>query len=72
MLGRFEMAFFLLTQKSTAYLKGKYHTDDVLYFTQYHFGMKSGVQWNPFLTTSQIATTVAITTDLQIPVFSFI
>ena len=27
------------------------------------------VQWNPFLTTSRIATTVAITTDLQIPVF---
>ena len=30
------------------------------------------VQWNPFLTTPRIATTVAITTDLQIPVFSFL
>ena len=27
------------------------------------------IQWNPFLTTSRIATTVAITTDLQVPVF---
>ena len=30
------------------------------------------VQWNPFLTTPRIATTVAITTDLQIPVFFFL
>ena len=30
------------------------------------------IQWNPFLTTSRIATTVAITTDLQIPVYSFL
>ena len=32
-------------------------------------GMLSDIQWNPLLTTSRIATTVAITTDLQIPVF---
>ena len=30
------------------------------------------LQWNPFLATSRIATTVAITTDLQIPVFPFL
>ena len=30
------------------------------------------LHWNPFLTTSRIVTTVATTTDLQIPGFSFI
>ena len=30
------------------------------------------VQWSPFLTTAQIATTFAITTDLQIRIFPFI
>ena len=37
-----------------------------------HVSRVKSIQWNPFLTTSRIATTVAIMTDLQIPVFSFL
>ena len=42
------------------------------FFSRYEVIHTVCIQWNPFLTTSRIATTVAIMTDLQIPVFSFL
>ena len=37
-----------------------------------HYRNQYFIQWNPFLTTARIATTVAITTDLPIPFVFFI